>query len=218
MRLEACLPDSWWEFAFATATHVYNHTPIKCLKWKIPQKIFTGEKPKISHLCVFGCEAYVYLPNEVCTNKLTPHSELMIFIGYEDNGYRFIHHIQGNVIFCSTQAIFDEGHFSKCPLSYFREQTPPGRLIPEIESSGPRPSGVNESAPISFPPIPVHPRPFTPPISPNLPTHSESLSFCHKLHLAISPSILYWFSWSQWLRKALEKTFRSVPVTSLGDQ
>jgi len=32
MRLEACLPDSWWEFAFATATHVYNCTPIKRLK------------------------------------------------------------------------------------------------------------------------------------------------------------------------------------------
>ena len=32
MRLEACLPDSWWEFAFATATHVYNHTSIKRLK------------------------------------------------------------------------------------------------------------------------------------------------------------------------------------------
>ena len=32
MRLEACLPNSWWEFAFATATHVYNHTPIKRLK------------------------------------------------------------------------------------------------------------------------------------------------------------------------------------------
>jgi len=41
---------------------------------------------------------------------------------------------------------------------------------------------------------------------------------CHKLHLAISPSILHRFSWSQWLRKALEKTFRSVPVTSRGDQ
>ena len=36
MRLEACLPDSWWEFAFATATHVYNYTPIKHLKWKTP--------------------------------------------------------------------------------------------------------------------------------------------------------------------------------------
>jgi len=65
MQLEACLPDSWWEFAFATATHVYNCTPIKRLKWKTPQEIFTGDKPKISHLCVFGYVAYVYLPNEV---------------------------------------------------------------------------------------------------------------------------------------------------------
>jgi len=32
MRLKACLSDSWWEFAFETATHVYNCTPIKCLK------------------------------------------------------------------------------------------------------------------------------------------------------------------------------------------
>ena len=92
MRLEACLPDSWWEFAFATATHVYNRTLIKRLKWKTPQEIFTGEKPRISHLHVFGCGAYVYLPSEVRTNKLTLRSELMIFIGYEDNGYRFIRH------------------------------------------------------------------------------------------------------------------------------
>ena len=41
---------------------------------------------------------------------------------------------------------------------------------------------------------------------------------CHKLHSAISPSILHRFSRSQWLRKALKKTFRSVPVTSRGDQ
>jgi len=30
---------------------------------------------------------------------------------------------------------------------------------------------------------------------------------CYKLHLAISPSILYQFSWFQWLWKALKKTF-----------
>jgi len=176
MRLEACLPDSWWEFAFATTTHVYNHTPIKRLKWKTPQEIFTGEKPKISHLCVFGCGAYVYLPNEVRANKLTSRSELMIFIGYEDNSFRFICHTQGNVIFHSTQAIFDEGHFPRCPLSYPREQMPPGRLIPEIELSAPGPSGIDEPAPTLFLPTPTHPRPFTPPIPPNLPTYSESPS------------------------------------------
>ena len=39
-----------------------------------------------------------------------------------------------------------------------------------------------------------------------------NVAFCHKLHSAISPSILHRFSRSQWLRKALKKTFRSVPV------
>ena len=66
MWLEACLPDSWWEFAFATATYVYNYTPIKHLKWKTPQEIFTGEKHKISHLHIFGYRAYVYLQWSLC--------------------------------------------------------------------------------------------------------------------------------------------------------
>jgi len=53
---------------------------------------------------------------------------------------------------------------------------PPGRLIPEIESSVPGPFGIDEPAPIPFLPTPVHSRPLTPPIPPNLPTHSESPS------------------------------------------
>jgi len=100
----------------------------------------------------------------------------MIFIGYEDNGYRFICHTQENVIFHSTQAIFDEGHFPRCPSSHSREQMPPSRLTPEIESSVPEPFGVDEPAPTPFLPTPAHPRSFTSLIPPNLPTHSESLS------------------------------------------
>jgi len=42
--------------------------------------------------------------------------------------------------------------------------------------SVPKPSGINKPSPISFPPIPVHPRPFTFPIPPSLLTHSESPS------------------------------------------
>jgi len=42
--------------------------------------------------------------------------------------------------------------------------------------------------------------------------------FCHKLHSAISPPILRRFSRSQRLWKALEKTFRSIPVTPRSDQ
>ena len=57
-----------------------------------------------------------------------------------------------------------------------REQTPPGRLTPEIELLAPEPFGVDKPAPIPFLPTPVYSRPFTPPIPPNLPTHSKSPS------------------------------------------
>jgi len=40
-------------------------------------------------------------------------------------------------------------------------------------------------------------------------TESKYISaMCHKLHLAISSLILQQFLWSQWLPKALEKTFQ----------
>jgi len=41
---------------------------------------------------------------------------------------------------------------------------------------------------------------------------------CHKLHSVISPSNLGRFPLSQSQLKALKKTFRSMPVTSRGDQ
>ena len=46
----------------------------------------------------------------------------------------------------------------------------------------------------------------------------QKLRWCHKLHLAISPPILRQFSWSQWLQKALEKTFQSIPVMHQSNQ
>ena len=45
-----------------------------------------------------------------------------------------------------------------------------------------------------------------------------SPQLCHKLHSAISLSILHQFSWSQWLQKALEKTFQSIPVMPRSNQ
>ena len=71
---------------------------------------------------------------------------------------------------------FVTGHFPRCSLSHPREQIPPGRLTPEIELSVPEPSGIDELAPTLFLLTPAHPRPFTPPIPPNLPTHLESPS------------------------------------------
>ena len=111
MQLEVYLSDSWWEFAIATIAYIYNQTSVRHLKWRTPQEIFLENKPKTLHLYVFGCRAYVFLLIEVCTNKLPPHSELIILIGYEDNEYHFLCYIQGNIIFCSIHAIFNKRLF-----------------------------------------------------------------------------------------------------------
>ena len=68
MCFDACLPQNWWEFAVDCATHVYNHTPIQCHDWKIPFENLKHIKPDVTHLHVFGCGIYVFLPEEVCVN------------------------------------------------------------------------------------------------------------------------------------------------------
>ena len=79
MQHQACIPDSWGEFAFAHATHIYNQTLVACLKWHTPHKMLKGEMPNIDHLCVFGCGAFVYLPAMARANKMAPKSELMTY-------------------------------------------------------------------------------------------------------------------------------------------
>ena len=114
--LDACIPQSWWEFAVLHAIHLYNRMPIKHLGYKTPFEKLRGVKPSISHLCVFGCGAYVFLPEEVRINKLAPKLELMTFIGFADGvkGYLFMRN-PNNVVFTAVKALFNEKMFPKCP-------------------------------------------------------------------------------------------------------
>ena len=58
-----------------TTAHIYNYISVRHLKWKTPWEIFLGNKSKTSHFHVFSCGAYVFLPSEVCANKLALCSE-----------------------------------------------------------------------------------------------------------------------------------------------
>jgi len=62
MQFDACIPQSWWEFAVMHATHVYNRTPMCRLKWDTPYTLLNGEAPDVSYLKVFGCSAYMHIP------------------------------------------------------------------------------------------------------------------------------------------------------------
>ena len=85
----------------------------------------------------------------------------MRFIGYRDNRYYFICHTQGNVIFCSTHAIFNEKLFLKCTDSHAREYKLYNKLLDktslEIELLVSDSSGKDGPAPIPIPYIPIPP-------------------------------------------------------------
>jgi len=65
VHFTACLPASWWEFTTDHAVHLINCTPMKWLDWKTLLEIGTGVIPDFTEYKVFGCAAYVYLPEEV---------------------------------------------------------------------------------------------------------------------------------------------------------
>ena len=51
------------------------------LGFKTPEEMFTGKKPEVSHLKIFGCPVYVHIPKEKRT-KLDPSRKKGIFVGY----------------------------------------------------------------------------------------------------------------------------------------
>ena len=115
---------------------------------------------KLLYFYIFGCKAYIYLSNEVHTNKLVLYSELRIFIEYDDNGYCFIHYAQENVIFYSIHAIFNKKFFSKYTDSYVKECKLYNKLLNKISSetkllvSSPSSKDRPTSIPILHIPIP----------------------------------------------------------------
>jgi len=78
-----------------------------------------GEKPDISHIRVLGCAAYVWLPEAKRLNKLSPKSELMIYLGNATGikGYKFMR-TQNNIIFIGTTAQFIEDYFPRKEKQY----------------------------------------------------------------------------------------------------
>lgn len=62
MLFDAGLPDKFWPSAVSHAVHLMNRSPYRPLKDKTPFEAFTGKKPDVSNLAVFGCPAYGLIP------------------------------------------------------------------------------------------------------------------------------------------------------------
>ena len=90
MRHHAGLSNGFWIYAVKAKLHTYNITLIKCADYKTPKELWSGQKPDISHLRVFGCLEWVHILKKR-RHKLQPKAKAMIFVGYEpgSKGYQF---------------------------------------------------------------------------------------------------------------------------------
>ena len=102
------LPKEFWAEAVDTAVYLSNRSPTRSVWGKTPQEAWSGWKPEISHLRVFGSVAHVHVPDERRV-KLDDKSERYIFISYSTHskGYK-LYNPNNKRIVISRDVMFDE--------------------------------------------------------------------------------------------------------------
>jgi hypothetical protein len=73
----------WGEVA-TTTIYVQNRSPHCILKDMTPEEAFSGKKPNVENLKIFGCPVYSHIPKDK-RNKLEPSGKKGIFVGYSES-------------------------------------------------------------------------------------------------------------------------------------
>jgi hypothetical protein len=60
-----------WGEAIMTIVYVHNRSPHHILKNMTPGEAFSGKKPSVEHLRIFGCPVYIHVPKDK-RKKLEP--------------------------------------------------------------------------------------------------------------------------------------------------
>ena len=109
MLADAGLGKEYWGFAVLAAAYLYNRSPSRVLGGRTPFEFWTGEKPDLSNLRIFGCQAWVQVPKQR-RKKWDEKSVKLIFVGYPEDykAYRFIDPKTKSLV-VSRDVVFIEG-------------------------------------------------------------------------------------------------------------
>ena len=162
MMAHAKLSDKYWAEAVACAAYLRNRTPTSALQGsRTPLEVWSGRKPDISHLRVFGCVAYAHVPDSQ-RQKLNKKAVKLRFVGYstQSKGYRLIDE-RTSVIYTCRDVVFskqDFGHAKQVTVpdsvevlsEEVREQEPHSDPVPEPDSE---PERRRQSEHVRHPPV-----------------------------------------------------------------
>ena len=82
MSADSKLPKRFWAEALSTTTYLNNRSPTNAVQDKTPYEAWTDNKPNVSHLCIFGCDAYADVPKDKRT-KLDSKTRRRIFLAMD---------------------------------------------------------------------------------------------------------------------------------------
>lgn len=116
MLLDAKLPQKFWAEAVTTAMYLRNRSPTRAVDGKTPYEAWHGEKPRVKHLKVFGCDAYAHVPKDE-RSKLDSKARKCIMLGYgqETKGYRLYDPIRQKVLHSRDVRFNEDEKRSKDP-------------------------------------------------------------------------------------------------------
>jgi hypothetical protein len=73
-----------------------------------PEEAFSGKKPSVEHLRIFGCPVYIHFPKDK-RKKLEPSGKKGIYVGYSETSKDYIICVPGqNKVEINRDVTFDE--------------------------------------------------------------------------------------------------------------
>ena len=75
------LRKEFWGEAMNTSVHILDRIPSKAINDKTPWELFFGHKPFVSYFKIFGCIAFVHIPDHL-RKKVDSKAQKTIFVGH----------------------------------------------------------------------------------------------------------------------------------------
>ena len=123
------LPKIFWGDAVLYAIHIRNRCLASVDDSRSPYELWTGKKPDLSHIRVFGCDAYMHVKDSD-RKKLDDKSIECVMIGYceKKHGYK-LWGIKEKKLYYSRDVEFDEQSFKHAAI--VRAENSEGELVNE---------------------------------------------------------------------------------------
>ena len=112
LLMEAGLDIKFWAVALEMAVYLKNISPSKSVDGMVPYQAWTGSKPNVENLRIFGCLAFVHVSRKK-SKKLGSRSKPCIFMGIDEEkkGFKLMSLDQPGEYFVERSVQFDESRF-----------------------------------------------------------------------------------------------------------